>query len=43
MKKYQPGFPYNGNDEYNKKYCLGHEIFSKLSNLSQPSTLSNYK
>ena len=34
MKKYQPdNFSENASDEYQKKYCLLHEISSKLSNM----------
>ena len=33
MKKYQPDFPTGKNDETDKKFCLFHEISSKLSNM----------
>ena len=33
MKKYQPDFPTGQNDETDKKFCLFHEISSKLSNM----------
>lgn len=38
MKKYQPENSYDGNEEFDKKYCLYHEIFVKLSNLSKPNS-----